>query len=876
MRPIERLLHLSNRRNVSDKQFLHLFKQLDGKTPVTAGEFVDLLEDSSNERYLTVVSLIKLNSFWKAVAKLPTNQQVRILRKYHLKIHLITDVEAFLPIFVEYSEHVLDQNNEELLNELIFNWGTLISKFSLKDKEVVKVFVTKLMSFLNANNYTKQFEYCSNKFTTSKQNLTIQPRLNNLNLNVNSKNHSSYESIKIFFYFNEMFKSYQVPDNEKLFKNFNEVFKGDCYKLIYSMFNGIYLSEQAKQPSFVKNNWLNFLSSRVPKLILLYKVDNLEDTINKAFENFDNFDKINTNLKQYFIKSLIFNKILSIKSFHRFFPNEGKVNQQTLIHEMSNVNSSENFQDNLNDKLYSINCEFISIDESNLMEYLDTTINKVEFSMQKQVDLISTMKNMMDLLVDEQSLEKLNRLLLILLKSPKLFQVFMFNLSDREIIFKLIKLLDNDSFKLNDNNEGSFQEFFSYFGVLLLFIMQCSEYINMDFNMKNSFTSTYLHNYNLNYTNLTPVFNEEVENDKTIASNYNSLINDWINSLFDEAEGLSDDLIKSIDVKQVYQLIPLIYQQAVIAFINGKINLKILNNGLDYLSQNFLLPCSVSIVKWILSKISLKNKNLNNYLTVLKEIMKIISKVKDESSNELKLTAEVVLNFIIQLAVSELRYLNIPGNLINNDMLTEQIRLSEAPAKVNSLCFEVFETNLIKALNGNEADFELINYYVYSSDSMIKDLLITLNTSNTSIKTNNENLKLVIDFVIFINLNRTIKSEPVKQFWINKFSSLKIDTSKYDFNTTFEKNIDYHFSTIFNVDGNDDGNEDLEEGNADELFEPISFDYCLNEMAKASNDLTEFLYIVQRFQDLSENKSFLSSINLIHTKLLNDLKSFQC
>lgn len=869
---IQKLIRLSNKRKISDKQFLHLFNQLNTKQPISQDTYLKLLDDSSNEDFLIVISLSHESLFWNALDKLPINQQIRLLKKYQLKVKNIKNVDSFLQKSVHYSDYVMKENNESLINAYIFVWQNLIVTFNLKDHELVRKNLAKFLSFLNSNGYTKQFDYCSAKLTDSKLSLSIQPRLNNLTLNVNSKNYNHFENLKIFYFFNSMFETYSVPDNEVILKRFSGNFNGDCFKLISSIFNGIHLSQETKQPSYVRNNWKNFLSSRLPKFILAYKVENLEEIIHRVFEVFEGVDGIDTELRQYFIKLIIFNKMLSIKSFHRFFPNETRVNQQTLIHEMSNYNSNDNFNDNLNDKLYNINCEFISFEESNLIEYLRSVVLKVEFSMLKQLELVSTIEKYINLLLDEQNYEKLNRIILVLLNNCKLFQMMLFNLSSKQVILKIIKLLDQDAFRLNDN-DSSFQEFFSYFGIMLLFIVECSKYIDLDFKLKDSFTLGYLHNIKLDYTNLTPRFNEEIETDKTIVDNYNNLVNDWINLLFDESEGLSDDLIRSIDVKQIYQLIPLIYQQAIISFVHGRINMKILNNGLDYLSQSFLLPCTVSIVKSLLSRISLKNKSLPSYLRILDEIVKLIEKTRDESSNEHKITSDIVLNLILNMSANALIELNVPSNIIGNYLVLQKIKSLEPKSNLIGFNFEVFKTNLIKVFNGTKADYELIGRYINCEESLLKETLISLNTANANVKTNNETLKFLIDFIISINLNKVIKSEEAKQFWINKFTNLKTDNKSYQTLIKFEPNIDYHYSSIFNIDGDGELNENFDQDKDDGLFDSISIDYCCREKDKVTNDLVTFHFIVTKFNGLQKNEAFLRSVNLIHKKLLNDLET---
>ncbi|CAH6719378.1 mediator of RNA polymerase II transcription subunit 5 [[Candida] jaroonii] len=910
MNDLHKLIQLCNRRKVGDKQFLNLFSQLNKQIPVSSGEFRSLLEDSSYENYLVLLGVKEYKLFWESMNKLPINQQLRLLKKLQSKISLVKEIELFLKYFVDYSNSVINDSNDNdkvkleanendkinLINELIFNCEIILKNFNVKELNSFKTFMDTFMNFLNNNEYVKQLEYCNNKFPLERNGSSHRGTFNtdrlshkkiNLSLNIKSKNYKNYENLKIFFWFNNYFKKFEIPNNETLIKNFNENFNGDCSKFIFSIFNGINYCLLMDLTNYVYHNWTNFLNSRLSKIIQLYKIENIDDVIISVFETFENNDNffvgksdlLNT-LKQNFIKSLIFNKFLSIKSFNKFFPtNENKVNQQILIHEMSNLNSIENFNNVLNDKLYNLNCEFISIEESNLIEYFNEIPNRIKLSMNKQIELVQNFENFIDLLINESNFEKLNRLILLILQNNKLFNLFLFNLPNKNTIFKLMKLIDNDSFKINDDNESLFQEIYSYFGNLILFMIKISKYIDLEILTKNSFFSQFLNNFNSNFSNLTLYYNNENdENDenKTIIENYSNLINDWIQSLFNESEGgLSDEIIKSIDVKQINQLIPIIYQYSIIALVNNKIDKKIFNNGLDYLSQNFLLSCNLSIVNWLKSKIELKNQSSNKYLDVLVEIINLIDKIHLDSNNELKLASGILLNMIYD-SISDFKYLNIDKKFLLDKLETFEKKgsteftddINSSPKIINfsgeTLTFESFEENLIKCFNGSVTKNSLliIENYLRFDKSIINSLLINL---NSSFKSNNENLKYLIDFVIFYNLFISISSIEDKKFWIKRFNN-KLYEKSFNQDTTFISSMDNHYSSIFNDNNDDNFNED-------ELFESISFEYSIKESNKYSLSLIEFFRTFSKFLD--SNQPFDKPLNMIHEKLLNDLIKFQ-
>lgn len=857
MASLNKLLQLSIKQKITDKQFLSLFDQLIKLQPLDPEAFTNLLEDSINENYLILLA-IKSDLFWESVPKLPLNQQVRLLNKLKSKISLIKDIESFLKLFTSYCNYVINENNEDLVNGIMFNWDILINSYSIKDYPIVRLFMDKFSVFLSVNNYSKQLEYCNTKFKTNFRTLK-KSNIKKLKLNVKLKSYQNYELLKIFYWFNQFFVEFHVPNNDIIFTQFNSFFgvftannsfdpEATFTKLIISTFNGIIYCEKTKRSNI---HWVNFVYSRLPKLITLYKLDNLDDMLGKVFDEIKLVDLLIH--EQNFIKSLIFNKVLSIKSIHKF--PEMKFNQQNLIHEMSNINSVGSFRDALTDKLYNVNCEFISFEESQLIVYFNEVIDKLAFSMAKQIELSCTLQDLINTLIVEASFEKLNRIILLILYNKKLFNMFLFNMTDYNVIYNLISLVDGDAFDNADDND-SFQETYCYFGNLLLFLTKVSRIINLQFDIKNSFFLGYLNNVSLNYynlTNFTDSANKTNDETNTLQESYKSLMSDWIQSLFIDSDGLSDDILKSINIKQIHQLIPLIYQQAISSVINNNIDFKILANGLDYLSQNFLIMCTHSIVSWLITRISLKNKYLSTYLEVLQEIVQLIEKVSKDSNNETKLTADILLESITH-SLSILPLLKVNVNFIDIE-LEESRKLVLLTSEIVN--FETFEDNLVKIFNGNghNADFPLIDFYISTHPHIVEDLLINLN--NYQFKFANENFKYVIDFVIFINLIKAVKSADDRDFWMRTLNT-KRNHHRYKSLVIGSSVLEWHYSSILNDRRNH------------QLLESVSVDYGMKQCQRFANGLSDFYLVWCRYGD---NEAF-KAISLVHEKLVNDLKSF--
>ncbi|KGQ83097.1 hypothetical protein MEU_05849, partial [Candida albicans P37005] len=165
----------------------------------------------------------------------------------------------------------------------------------------------------------------------------------------------------------------------------------------------------------------------------------------------------------------------------------------------------------------------------------------------------------------------------------------------------------------------NFQDYYSYCGNLIISVITIVEIFQIDLSKleiklssgsSESFIIDYLNNFY--YRMCDNLVNTEPTNcdndDRIIIDNYNNLMIDWVNALFDDRnEGLSDELIKSLNIKQIYKIIPIIYRQGIIDTNNKKINWEILNNGLEYLSQPFLTPIIPIIIKSLLRDFTIDN-----------------------------------------------------------------------------------------------------------------------------------------------------------------------------------------------------------------------------------------------------------------------------
>ncbi|KAK6460014.1 mediator of RNA polymerase II transcription subunit 5 [Scheffersomyces coipomensis] len=563
---------------------------------------------------------------------------------------------------------------EQATSQLVSTIVALLK--SLKLNQLLNFFILKIKSVINE---TQMIEIVSHskdttkakvdeKHTSSTTATTVSTSSTFKNLNISSLSPPKLENFsdtQKFIWFSKIMKTWKFDNNEAFLKSFiNNFVPQDKRKnpyfitseLIKVSFRGFGYSVLNNEPRYVLFNWKNFIISRIPIILSQLKVNNSNSSSNNNSEEIETLDKailygfnsqsdsiikVLTNLRigsiksydlrQIFIKTLIFNKLLVPSSFQTFFPMESKITHQMIVNELNQFNFELNIRSKFKEKLININGEFTSLEESGLLAYCNSLPTLLEYSYKRQHELSSVVYDIMKDLIQLKQHEKLNRLLLSIFNNIQLLNIIVFNLGPEKILDLLINFIDSENYDVGNDDDENFQEAYSYCGVIILGIILIIETFKIDLSslqIKNSFIINYINDfyYRLcdNLSNQSPTIKDNEEEDSIIIINYNNLLTDWVNALFDDAnDGLSDELIKSIGIKQIYKLIPIVYQQAIFATKLGKIDFNILNNGIDYLSQVFLIPCIINIIKWLLKEILLvKHDNDSIFIKVLSEIIR--------------------------------------------------------------------------------------------------------------------------------------------------------------------------------------------------------------------------------------------------------------
>ena len=872
---------------------------------------------------------------------------------------LLTEQKSLANHIVFFASSVIEHvvvKDEALVNDLVFQLATrleglrlsnLLDFLLLKSKNILSEDQIRLLIHSKATS-TSSTDSSGSGEDKSLDLPTITTSLYK-NLSVGSlssaKQETYNETIK-FLWLNKIMKLWKFADNESIFNNFvhNFIPSSDknknpyltSFELIKATFKGFGYAVINNDDCYVLFNWKNFIITRIPVILSTLKFANVndEETLERAVLNAfnslpDSIVKVLTNLalgstkvydlRQIFIKSLIFNRLLPPVAFQKFFPMESKITQQVILSELAQYNHDLNLRRKFNDKLINVNSEFTSLEESGLLELCNSLPASLEYLYSRQIELSNAINDIIDEMKISREHEKLNRLLLSVMSNVQLTNILVFNSNPYVVLGKMIDYIDSENFRIDDDDEN-FQDVYSYCGVLILSIISIIEKFKIDlstFNIKNSFALDYINNfyYRLcdDLTNQIPVNSDEEDN--TIATNYNNLLIDWINALFDDSnDGLSDDLIKSISIKQIYKLIPLVYQQAITATSIGKIDFSILTNGIDYLSQVFLIPTTVSIINWLLLEISNKKTDAESLpVKVLSEIVK--SNISSESgSQELSsLVFKIVVNICgsnILIALKKIKdwensqrirdVVSIVTANLDSNYVEKDLSLPESKLDIN--INEQIKSHLVNFQQQADSPTPIHAFiHRFISDSKDQVLRVLLQEVTSYQKQNNEATKIFINLASYLVVSSSIDSVEDKKYWHGYLSNVSSSATEHKIlknsDKEFNSSMDYHYSSIFNdassgaSNGNSSSKVDIDDpilflkeddddlmGEDDDLFNDKSskqlssgklLEQLRTKVNRYNNLLAKFNVIFAENQDPSS--PWHKTVNTLADKLLDDI-----
>lgn len=805
---------------------------------------------------LAQISPSDLEKFFNSLPKLTFHSQRAYLihlKNNYTQIFKLGDLKEFVNVaLVNYTSALaaklqesasLDTLQTSVWTHTLFLWGDIIDKhadviLTGKFKEMAVSVMKTLAKFENfglSTYFTRKANTLTNISDLSKEihaaipevphkteKVTSQLVKKTHSVNFHSKKGANYLKIKKFAWLNIHFQNWDISSLVDRFVRYFSVptHKGSEFlvELIDVFFSGFKIAVELGEKPYVIFNWKNFIVCQLPIFLKeskhLHNLENFGDILATAVKKYDDtifsqchvggYKSSSYDLRKQFLKSCIYKNLVSLDTFTKTFPEEADSLSPSLItHEIEQLNHTDSLAAEMDSKLLDVNTEFTSLEESKLIDFFSAlpTSNLVYLD-RKQKHLSKLVHSVIDTLTKQKSNEKLARLMIAMGNNLALANFVMFNDAKGPwgMLNQLISYTDKESFGVDDD-DSNFQDTYGYFGTILCGIITLSSFFGVDFEVvaiQDSYTVDFINRFYFRHCeDLTLDVKCDNEDDSTIVANYNTLLQDWVNALFDvNNDGLSDDLIKSINVKQTYKLISVIFQQAITANIVGSLSTSGLHNGVDYLSQNFLAPCSLEIMQWISSRIGPLYTNSEGMVSVLVKIM------------DINIGAEP--NYLFRMILQ-----NLGGQLISKLKLLKNFERSEAARAVDylhreidaeytqtaaaytpDLCsFSLAETMKLEVMRGvRDTTYPLDKTWKVTrklweklGDNLAKPILSEIGKcSGTHVNyADSEEAKIFLDFLTFLTVSTSGTLAQIAD------PADKTPQSK------FELLIDNHFSSIF-------------------------------------------------------------------------------
>lgn len=237
--------------------------------------------------------------------------------------------------------------------------------------------------------------------------------------------------------------------------------------------------------------------------------------------------------------------------------------------------------------------EYVSFDESTIVR-LVTIFEDLDGVRQEKVA-----KKILQVVQEWVSQPRMSRCLRRLCQALALrtnsLDTLLLHIQPIQLLAPLVSYLDDWK---EDEDEINFQDMFTDFGsILLLIILVYRRYdlayedMGINTTKDDSFCARAVRQ--LQRTSSWPATSLE-----DLSTDQRELLGGWITGLFD-TDGISDDLMRSCSAKDLVNLAPLIFQQAITACSKGVIDFDALRGGLEYFVQPFMLAALLSAFKYL-------------------------------------------------------------------------------------------------------------------------------------------------------------------------------------------------------------------------------------------------------------------------------------
>lgn len=241
--------------------------------------------------------------------------------------------------------------------------------------------------------------------------------------------------------------------------------------------------------------------------------------------------------------------------------------------------------------------EYVSFEESTIVRLISTY---EELDGIRQEKVAKKILQVVHEWINSQMSRCLRRLCQALALKTNSLDMLLLHIQPIQLLVPLVRYLDNWK---EDEDEINFQDTYTDFGSIFLLVMLIYRryelgLVDLGFSPDNDHNSNkFSFIYNA-AKNLQRAASWQIISIEDLSTDERDLLGGWITGLFD-ADGISDELMKSCTAKDLIKLAPLVFHQAINACTRNVIDFDALRGGLEYFVQPFMLSALVGAFRFL-------------------------------------------------------------------------------------------------------------------------------------------------------------------------------------------------------------------------------------------------------------------------------------
>ena len=398
-----------------------------------------------------------------------------------------------------------------------------------------------------------------------------------------------------YIYLNALIHDRPLFDDRKVMNHFGARYRGDVTSLVIDLIlasfdvlaNAMYRSEPSETMTLLRS----FLVNKLPSFLLnyapmLFEPMTVEYCISQVFLRIDPaafpsfsqmFDSVGRNgmLSETRVEFLI------ACALHQLIPEHSI---ETLLGEdpMQNLPTGGRYaKDQLMEQCASNPARIEELTKE--LESMEGNAGEIASALVEIIQTLCETKDTVTLRVVCNALSRRQATL----------DVLMLFTSTSDLLKSLCDTLD--TWQMHED-QGEHQPVYDEFGSILLFVMLVHNRCDL---RRDELSTDSSGSFVLQYLTESPTAKYQED----LSEKENNLLGAWIRSLFNENEGINDELMATSSPSDFHMIVATLLDQSLKACQAGFLPMSTLKDGLEYLLEPFLLPSLVAGLKWFAQKL---------------------------------------------------------------------------------------------------------------------------------------------------------------------------------------------------------------------------------------------------------------------------------